>query len=120
MLSIHSARSLAPQNARPAPEYLPAAPATAVAPAGKHKFDETDPDGISRRAHALPDRDVSPPAPGHPRSPACRRRFAPLLLLPAPAVTSPAWLAACLQSHPEKLCRDLPVRIFLHAGLPLP
>src|ERR1700722_18630431 len=108
--SIHSARPLASQNARPAPEYLPAAPARAGAPAEKHKFGETDPDGISRRARALPDRDVSPPPPGHPRSPAYRLRFAPLLLLPAPAVTSTAWLAACPQSHPEKLCRDLPVR----------
>src|SRR5271167_2199682 len=109
-LSIHSARSLAPRNAQPAPEYPRAAPATEATPAETHKSGETGPDGISPRARELPDRDASPLPPAHPHSPAYPRLCAPLLLLPAPAAAWPAWPEACLQSHPKRSCRDPPAR----------
>src|ERR1700691_2608764 len=115
LASIHSARSLAPRNVRPAPECLPVAPATAAVPAEKHTPGETDPDGISPRPPGLRDRDASLPPPAHPRLPAYRHQYVPLLLLPAPAAASPAWPAAYRQSHPEKLCRDPPARTFQYA-----
>src|SRR5208282_5550833 len=114
-----SARSPVPQNAPPATEYPLSARATAAAPKGKHKFDETSPAGISPRVPALPDPDASPPPPAHPHSPAYRRQCAQLLLLPARAAT---WLAspkAYRQSRPERWCHDPPARTFQYAGPPL-
>src|SRR6266446_10214187 len=99
-------------------ECPPAAPATAAAPKEKHKSDETSPDGIFLPVLDLPDCDASPPPPAHPHSPAYRLRCAPLLPLPAHATAWLAWPAACRQSHPEKLCRDPPVRTFQCAGPP--
>src|ERR1700733_9652998 len=108
--SIHSGHSPGLRNEPPALECRRAALATAAAATGKHKFGETNPGGIYLPAPALPDHGASPRPLSHPRSPASRRQPAPILLLRAREAAWPASLAACLQSHPEKLFHDPPVR----------
>src|SRR6202522_827934 len=104
--STRFARSLAPQNVRPAPECRPVCHAAEAEPAEKRKFGETNPAGISPRGLVLPGRDGSQLTLEHSRPPAYRRRCVPLLLLPAPATAWPACAGACRRFHPRKLSRD--------------